>query len=123
MKATRFSIQLFAVAAAMLLAPFLYAGEGGERRKGRRKRNPKAVMKRLDTDGDGKLTLAEFTAKREGRRRERATKIFGRLDADGDKYVTLDELKAGRKKGRRGKRKRREGGETSAVRPLLAYDL
>ena len=43
------------------------------------------MFKRLDTDGDGKLTLAEFAAPSE--------RLFDRLDRDRDGTITRDEMK------------------------------
>jgi Ca2+-binding EF-hand superfamily protein len=45
-----------------------------------------AIFKRLDTNGDGKITLAEFSAP--------ADQMFARLDTNKDGVVTRDELTA-----------------------------
>ncbi len=45
-----------------------------------------AIFKRLDANGDGKLTLAEFSAPEEA--------MFAHLDANGDGVITRDELRA-----------------------------
>jgi Ca2+-binding EF-hand superfamily protein len=45
-----------------------------------------AMLKRLDTDGDGKLSLAEFAAPSE--------RMFDRLDKNHDGVITPDEMKA-----------------------------
>jgi len=43
------------------------------------------MFKRLDKDGDGKLTMAEFAAP--------PLKLFARLDKNGDGVITADEMK------------------------------
>ena len=75
--------------------------EAAEGRKGWRKRSPEKIVKRLDTDGDGKLTLEIFVAKSEGKRKERREKIFRRSDNNENLFVTLDELKARDSKGKK----------------------
>ena len=62
------------------------------RRGGRKPRGPRdfsKVFELKDADGDGKLTLEEFTA---GSRRAKA-EHFEAADADGDGFVTPEELK------------------------------
>lgn len=105
-----------AVTVTLLMPTFLDAGEGEKRGKRRRGRDPEKMMERLDTDGDGKLTLAEFVGGREGKRKERAENVFARLDKNEDGVVTLDELKdrSGKRK-RKGKRKRRPEGDSGSA--------
>lgn len=55
----------------------------GEGHKGNR-------MERIDTDGDGKISKAEFIAKHEA--------MFTKIDTDGDGYLSKEEKKAGRQK-------------------------
>ncbi|MBN8457782.1 MAG: sulfatase-like hydrolase/transferase [Verrucomicrobia bacterium] len=50
--------------------------------------NRGAAFKRLDTDGDGKLSKAEFSVKRKP---DDASIWFARRDADGDGYVSREE--------------------------------
>ena len=65
---------------------------------------------RLDTDGDGSVSRAEWdahVAKREGEREdreERRGERFERLDANGDGELSREELEAGRLRGPRGRR-------------------
>jgi len=56
-------------------------------------RDPREMMKRADTDGDGKVSKAEFMAARTAELEE----AFARIDADGDGRI--DEAEAGRGRG------------------------
>jgi hypothetical protein len=55
------------------------------------KRNPAAVMKRADTDGDGKVSRDEFI--KAGTARLEA--MFARMDADGDGTLSQEEFASG----------------------------
>ncbi len=65
---------------------------------------------KLDTNGNGSLSLDEFKAgksvrrKRHGRKSE---KIFSRLDLNGNGVISLEEWKQKASQYRRGKRRRR----------------
>lgn len=67
-------------AAAIAQEPGYGQGPRGEGRQG--------MMQRVDTDGDGKITQAEFNAVHE--------RHFAALDADGDGVITLEEFAAPR---------------------------
>lgn len=90
-------------------------GEGAEGRRGRG--GPGGGMadrlKAKDTNKDGKITLAEFTADVPEDRAERATKFFGMLDKNSDGSITAEEMKAGmaNRGGRGGERRGPPGGE------------
>ena len=56
--------------------------------RAREERRQQRMVERLDTDGDGKLSLEEIEA---GTRR-RPQKVFDRLDADDNGEVSLEEL-------------------------------
>ena len=83
---------------------FAEPGEGG----GKKKPNPEKAFARMDADGNGQVTLEEFTAahaKRLEKMKERqderpegakppppADEIFARMDANGDDSVTIEEF-------------------------------
>ena len=46
----------------------------------------------FDTNGDGSVSAAEFTAHAQARAAERAAEMFERLDADGDGVLSRDAL-------------------------------
>ena len=62
----------------------------------------------MDRDGDGAVTLAEFTAYAQDHAANRAERMFSRVDADGDGMVTQAEIAAARDMhgGRHGKQAR-----------------
>ena len=82
-------------------------GEGGKGRKpgfqkGERGKEARRAMmemwKKADTDGDGSISLAEFSAmERPGRLpEEKRAEIFKRIDKDGDGKIGPDEMPKGR---------------------------
>lgn len=80
----------------LLVATLLAAGFAAPSfadKEGKGKQDPEARFQKLDSNGDGKLTLDEFKAGMKNP--DRAEKLFKKLDANGDGVVTLDEYKAG----------------------------
>jgi hypothetical protein len=79
-------------------------------KKGERPRDPEAAFKKLDTNGDGKLTLEEWKKSPLGSKDEtKAEAMFKKMDADSDGSVTLEEYKkfaermgGGKKGGKKG---------------------
>ncbi len=59
------------------------------------KRDPAEVFKKLDTNGDGKVSLEEFKAGPAGKKDPaKAEEIFKKKDKDGDGFLTLEEFSA-----------------------------
>src|SRR6266404_3172707 len=72
----------------------------GGKGKGKGGNTVEAAFKKMDANGDGKITLEEFKKAVESRPQgklkdnpEMAAKVFERMDANGDGFVTLDEFK------------------------------
>ncbi|HSI14479.1 MAG TPA: EF-hand domain-containing protein [Chthoniobacter sp.] len=59
------------------------------------KRDPAEVFKKLDTNGDGKISLDEFKAGPQGKKDPaKAEEIFKKKDKDGDGFLSLEEFSA-----------------------------
>jgi len=70
-----------------------HGGKGGP---GKGHPGPGEILKALDTDGNGAISLAEFKAgKRAQENPEKAAEIFAKLDADASGEITPAEFKAG----------------------------
>ncbi len=68
--------------------------------KKKEKKDPEAVFKKLDADGDGKLSLAEFVGKKKDEAATKAGEAFKKKDKDADGSLSLEEFK-----GKPGKKK------------------
>jgi len=90
--------------AAAFLSSFVAAKPGG---KGKGERPPKRVFSEVDTDSDGKVSLEEFLVGAPNE--ERATKRFEKRDKDEDSFLSEEEFNA--PKGKKGKGKRKKGGD------------
>jgi Ca2+-binding EF-hand superfamily protein len=64
----------------------------------KKKPDPEAQFKRLDTNNDSKLTVEEFKGKRTGDKATKAEEQFKKRDKNGDGFLSLEEFKAGMKK-------------------------
>jgi uncharacterized protein YdeI (BOF family) len=81
-----------AILGSLVLSVVLVHAEGdnGERHK---KPNPGERFQKIDTDGSGSISLAEFqAAPRAKENPDRAVEIFGKIDTDSNGEVTKDEL-------------------------------
>ncbi len=59
------------------------------------KRDPAEMFKKLDTNGDGKISLDEFKAGPLGQKDPaKAEEIFKKKDKDGDGFLSLEEFSA-----------------------------
>lgn len=59
------------------------------------------LMQKIDTNGDGNVSKAEFMAKHE--------EMFAKMDADSNGSLTKDEMKAAREKMKEKMKERRDG--------------
>jgi Ca2+-binding EF-hand superfamily protein len=93
---------------ALLPMP-LFAGEGDDDKPKKARRDMSAeILNRLDKDGDGKISAAEWP--------QQARQPFAKVDANGDGFVDAAELRAGMRRGRGGDRQRNEGKNRGADR-------
>lgn len=70
------------------------AGKDGPKAPvGKKRPTPAERLKKLDKDGDGKLSMAEFTAGAKDATKSEAR--FKKLDKNNDGFITLDEMQAG----------------------------
>ena len=86
----------FAVAAVALVSCTMAWGqdEKSKEEHGPR-RSPEEILKKLDTNSDGKISLDEWKAgPRSQKDPAHAEEMFKKLDANHDGFITLDELKA-----------------------------
>jgi Ca2+-binding EF-hand superfamily protein len=91
----------FVLFAAALTATMAVAAPEGEAQQTPR-RDPQRMFNRLDTSGDGKVSLEEFLAAKSRRKQaenaavseEKRTAWFKKLDANTDGFVTADEFQA-----------------------------
>lgn len=114
--------------ALTLVAGVAVAAEGDKPKKGEGKKpgggadpakRAEMMLKKLDTDSDGKISKAEFAAGPMAKRAEgdqaKIDAAFGRVDKDGDGSITKAELEAmparGGKPGEGGGKKPGEGGK------------
>ncbi len=80
------------------------AGDGDK--AGDKKLDPEKVFKKLDANGDGKISKEEFAKMMEmrgkakgkgkagaGKDKEMLEKLFDKLDADNDGYLSMEEFK------------------------------
>jgi hypothetical protein len=81
--------------------PAIPGGQPASKGKGKAKSDASAdrapLFKKLDVDGDGKLTRAEFGV---GRSAADAAEWFARRDADGDGFVSREEFLPGSPQGK-----------------------
>ena len=94
------------------------AEDGEEKKpKGKGRGGPDALVKRMDTDGNGELSTAELSKLKEEQRARLLKRVDGNSDGKLDKKE-IEEWKekaaksAGKKEGEGGGKKKKEGGET-----------
>jgi Ca2+-binding EF-hand superfamily protein len=93
---------LVAVVAGCITAGSALAADDTKKGTDKPKPTPEEVFKRLDKDGDGKVTLAEFTARaKDDQKKESMEKRFKAMDKDSKGFLTIDDLKAPPKGGKK----------------------
>jgi len=97
------TITLSLAVAGLLLPGFVFANPDGGPRPGRQEEGRKGGAalrdgwKEADTDGDGKISRAEFEAmpRIQGLPEEKREHLFARLDKDGDGFISAEERGGG----------------------------
>ncbi len=84
---------LFAVGLAVCLAAGMSA-----QNKPKKPADPQKRFARMDTDHDGRISLAEYQAAGKPGSADKRAKRFKKLDTNGDGYLSPEELAAGLKK-------------------------
>jgi Ca2+-binding EF-hand superfamily protein len=85
----------FTVAAVALVSLTMAWGQDEKSGEEHARRSPEEILKKLDTNHDGKISLDEWKASPRSRKDPaRAQEMFNKLDANHDGFITLDELKA-----------------------------
>ncbi|HEX4129901.1 MAG TPA: EF-hand domain-containing protein [Pirellulales bacterium] len=87
-------ILCFGAAVVMLFALSVASSTAADKPKP----EPEEVFKKLDANGDGKLSVDEFVRKRTGDEADKAKAAFAKLDKNSDGYLTLEEFKDRKKK-------------------------
>jgi EF-hand domain pair len=98
---------------AMILATSLSYGEEAPAKPDKPKApNPEKMFKKLDTDGNGSLSLEEFKASPRGQKNpDKAEEAYKKMDADSKDGVSLEEFKAAAPAPGKGKKKEDAAGE------------
>lgn len=98
------------VLGALALATSLSYGEEAPAKPEKKAPNPEKMFKKLDTDGNGSISLEEFKASPRGQKDPaKAEEHFKKLDADSKDGVSLEEFKAGQHAPGKGKGKKKDG--------------
>ena len=91
---------LLAILALSAITSFAAEGDAPKKPEGDKpKMNPEEMLKKLDTDKDGKVSKAEWLASPQAKKDEaKATERFGKMDKNSDGSLTLEELTPKKKK-------------------------
>jgi len=80
------------IAGLLAVTAFLFGPAPAEARGNRPKLTPEEAFKKLDKNGDGKLSLTEFVGRTKGARMEKREFVFKAKDANNDGFLTLEEF-------------------------------
>ena len=84
---------LLAILALSAVTSFAADGDAKKPEGGKPKMNPEEMLKKLDTDKDGKVSKAEWMASPNAKKDEaKATERFGKMDKNSDGSLTLEEM-------------------------------
>ena len=87
------STSFLAILALSAVTSFAADGDAPKKPEGEPKMSPEEIIKKLDTDGDGKVSKAEWMASPRAKKDEaKATERFSKMDKNADGFITLDEL-------------------------------
>ena len=81
------------VAVALIAACVAFGGQAPAPQTTQKPRDPKKAFARLDTNGDGKVSLEEFKAR--GKDPAKREKRFNKLDTNHDGFLSMEEFAAG----------------------------
>ena len=82
---------VFALVGAVAAAG-AFADDAPKKKEGKKRPSAEQIFKKLDTDQDGKLTVAELAKSKRIKDEAKAKEVLGRMDADKDGSVSLDEF-------------------------------
>jgi hypothetical protein len=88
--------KLIAFLAVLVVGITFTMAEDAPKKEGH-KHDPAAAFKKLDTDGDGVVTLEEFKAGYKGKDPSKAEGQFKKMNKSGDGKLTLEEFTAAHK--------------------------
>lgn len=86
------SFTLVFALAGFVAAAGVFAADAPKKKGGKKRPSAKQIFKKLDTDQDGKLTLAELAKSKRIKDEAKAKKVLARMDEDKDGSVSLDEF-------------------------------
>ena len=82
----------------VMLAAAMSFGASGIAVGAGKKKDQDAAFKKLDKNGDKKISLEEFVGKKTGEKKTKAEKRFKKRDKNNDNFLSLEEFKGKKKK-------------------------
>lgn len=94
----------------LAIAASLSYGQDAPKKEGRKQPDPEKLFKKLDSDGNGSISLDEFKASPRGQKDPaKAEEGFKRIDTDGSGGISPEELKSHKPNHAPGKHKKKGG--------------